>query len=236
MRANGELADKPGRLLPEDCALAILEDLNPYVSRGGLKLEHALKAFQVSPAGKTCLDIGASTGGFTDCLIQQNALKVFAVDVGYGQLDWKLRNDPRVAIIERKNARAITLDDLKEKDASLKHIDLVVIDVSFISLNLVMPPAFSLLSPEGDIIALVKPQFEVGRHEVENKGIIKSPDKHMKVLFSLRDFIARQGWAMLNLASSPIMGQKGNREFLIHCRQRGEMICDESIKDVVFPA
>lgn len=234
---NGEMSDKPGKQFPEDCGLAILDDLNPYVSRGGLKLAHALKIFQISPTGKVCADLGASTGGFTDCLLHHNALKVFTVDVGYGQLDWKLQSDPRVIVLDRKNARAIALADLKLKDPLLERVDLVVIDVSFISLNLVLPPAFGLLKPDGDIIALVKPQFEVGRKEVENKGIIKSPEKHLKVVCSLRDFAAKNGWVILNLTPSPIMGQKGNREFLIHCalQHRGEMISEEAIKNIVLP-
>ena len=170
-----EVLDKPGRLVDEGCSVRILEDAHPYASRGGLKLEHALKQFDFTPTGKTAVDLGASAGGFTDCLLQHGARKVCSVDVGYGQLDWKLQSDPKVIVIDRKNARDLKPGDIGEP------VDLVVVDVSFISLKLVVPPAFAVLRPEGDIIALVKPQFEVGKDAVENKGIIKDPKKHLNV-------------------------------------------------------
>ena len=220
------MADKPGRKVSEDISVTILEDLHPYVSRGGLKLEHALKVFGVSPEGKTAADIGASTGGFTDCLLQQGAKKVFAVDVGYGQLDWKLRQDARVVILERKNVRTLTVADFGES------VDLAVIDVSFISLKKVIPRVLKMLKPEGDLIALVKPQFEVGKDEVEHKGIIKDPAKHLKVLLAINAFVNEQEWVVQALAVSPIFGQKGNKEFLIHCvsKDRGESVGEEEIK------
>ncbi len=168
------------------------------------------------------VDLGASTGGFTDCLLQHGIDKIFAVDVGYGQLDWKLQSDERVVSMDRKNARNLKPDEIGEQ------VDLVVIDVSFISLKLVVPPALSVLKPEGDLIALVKPQFEVGKDEVENKGIIKDSQKHLKVLNDLRVFMEKKNWPMINLAASPITGQKGNREFLIHCTGKGsDMAIDE---------
>ncbi|MCH8313858.1 MAG: TlyA family RNA methyltransferase [Nitrospinae bacterium] len=230
VRLGDEVADKPGRKVSEDISVTILEDLHPYVSRGGLKLEHALKVFGVSPEGKTAADIGASTGGFTDCLLQQGAKKVFAVDVGYGQLDWKLRQDARVVILERKNVRTLTVADFGES------VDLAVIDVSFISLKLVIPPILKMLNPAGDLIALVKPQFEVGKDEVENKGIIKDPAKHLKVLLAVHAFVNEQKWVMRALAVSPIFGQKGNKEFLIHCvsKDRGESVGEQEIQKIAL--
>jgi 23S rRNA (cytidine1920-2'-O)/16S rRNA (cytidine1409-2'-O)-methyltransferase len=224
-----EKADKPGRMVPEDCAITVLEDLHPYVSRGGVKLAHALKLFAVSPQDKITADIGASTGGFTDCLLQQGAKKVFAVDVGYGQLDWKLRKDDRVICLERKNVRHLTPEEFGES------VDLVVIDVSFISLRLVIPAVIKVLKSHGDLIALVKPQFEVGKDEVENKGIIKDPAKHLKVLLALKTFLETQQWVMQALTTSPIYGQKGNKEFLVHCvaKDRGEALPDEAIETLI---
>ncbi len=224
------MADKPGRMCDEDDPLRVIEDVHPYASRGGLKLEYALKEFDVSLSGKIALDLGASTGGFTDCLLQHEVDKVFAVDVGYGQLDWKLQSDARVVSIDRKNARDLKQDEIGEM------VDLVVIDVSFISLKLIIPPALSLLKPEGDLIALVKPQFEVGKDEVENKGIIKDPEKHLKVLHDLRAFMAEKKWPVINLTTSPITGQKGNREFLIHCTGGvlGTAIDEEQIQKEVL--
>lgn len=217
-------------MVSEDSPVTILEDLHPYVSRGGLKLEHALKFFNVSPEGKTATDIGASTGGFTDCLLQQGAKKVFAVDVGYGQLDWKLRQDARVVILERKNVRTLTVADFGET------VDLAVIDVSFISLKKVISPVLQTLSPTGDLIALVKPQFEVGKDEVENKGIIKDPAKHLKVLLLIHTFIKEQNWVVRSITASPIFGQKGNKEFLIHCvsKDRGESVSEDEIQKIAL--
>ncbi len=231
VRLGDEVADKPGRKVAEDTAVIVQEDLHPYVGRGGLKLEHALKIFGVTPAGKTIADIGASTGGFTDCLLQQGAEKVFALDVGYGQLDWKLRQDARVVILERKNVRTLTVADFGEM------VDLAVIDVAFISLMRVIPSVLKTLKPEGDLIALVKPQFEVGKDEVENKGIIKDPAKHLKVLLAIHAFIQTEGWVIKALTVSPIHGQKGNKEFLIHCvsKDRGESVTEEAIKQLALP-
>ena len=170
----------------QECLVRVIEDIHPYVSRGGLKLEYALREFNVSVAAKLAVDLGASTGGFTDCLIQHGIKKVFAIDVGYGQLDWKLQSDARVVPLDRKNARNLRPDDVEGP------VDLVVIDVSFISLKLVIPAAISVLKPGGDLVALVKPQFEVGKCEVENKGIIKSPKKHLSVLIELWSFLKKQ--------------------------------------------
>jgi 23S rRNA (cytidine1920-2'-O)/16S rRNA (cytidine1409-2'-O)-methyltransferase len=193
-----------------------------------LKLEHALKQFHVLPSGKLVVDVGASTGGFTDCLLQNGAGKVYAVDVGYGQLDWKLRNDPRVICLDRKNARTLSKEGIGEM------LDLAVIDVSFISLKLVIPPLLEILKPEGELIALVKPQFEVGKEEVENRGIIKDPSKHIRVLLGLNQFIAEKGWSVTAVTESPITGQKGNREFLIYCIHGGKPVEEEAIRQIVL--
>ena len=200
---------------------------HPFASRGGIKLQHALKQFKIDVGNKIALDIGASTGGFTDCLLQKGIKKVYAVDVGYGQLDWKLRNDPRVICMDRINARNLKREDLCDDP------QLVVVDVSFISLKLILPPVFKILKQQNELIALVKPQFEVGKDEVENKGIIKDPRKRANVLLGLNNFISEQCWVLCNLTESPIQGQKGNREYLIHCVPTGNSLSEEDIKKVV---
>ena len=224
-----EIADKPGRIYNEDCTVRVIEDVHPYVSRGGIKLEHGLREFDISLSGKFAVDIGASTGGFTDCLLRHGIEKVFAVDVGYGQLDWKLQSDSRVVSLDRKNARELNSSDISEL------VDLVVIDVSFISLKIIIPSAINVLKPGGDLVALVKPQFEVGKDEVENKGIIKDPKKHLGVLIELNAFMKKQGWPITNIATSPITGQKGNREFLIHCleKENSKIIEDDHIHNMI---
>ena len=214
-------------MVAEDADVSVAEDPNPYVSRGGLKLAQALKEFNIDPSDQIAVDVGASTGGFTDCLLQNGATKVFAVDVGYGQLDWKLQSDDRVVMIDRTNARELSLDTLGGEA-----VDLAVMDLAFISLRLILPAVFKILKPGGEWIALVKPQFEVGKDEVENKGIIKDPAKHLKVLLAIHSFIEGQGWVVKALTVSPIHGQKGNKEFLIHCvsKDRGEAIGEEEIR------
>jgi 23S rRNA (cytidine1920-2'-O)/16S rRNA (cytidine1409-2'-O)-methyltransferase len=202
-------------MVVEDADVSVAEDPNPYVSRGGLKLAQALQEFDIDPTGQTAVDIGASTGGFTDCLLQNGAAKVFAVDVGYGQLDWKLQSDDRVTMIDRTNARQLSLDDVGGEP-----LDLAVIDVAFISLKLILPAVFQILKPEGQCIALVKPQFEVGKEEVENKGVITDLNKHVKVLLELKQFIVASGWCLAQVCRSPITGQKGNQEYLIHGLQQ----------------
>ena len=202
-------------------------DDHPFASRGGIKLQHALKQFKIDVCNKVALDIGASTGGFTDCLLQKGIKKVYAVDVGYGQLDWKLRNDPRVICMDRINARNLKREDLRDDP------QLVVVDVSFISLKLILPPVFKILKQQNELIALVKPQFEVGKDEVENKGIIKDPRKRANVLLGLNSFISEQSWVLCNLTESPIQGQKGNREYLIHCGPTGNSLSEEDIRKVV---
>ena len=218
--------DKPGRMVPEDADVSVEEDPNPYVSRGGLKLDEALKVFGIDPSGQTAADIGASTGGFTDCLLQHGAEKVFAIDVGYGQLDWKLRSDDRVVVIDRKNARQLSLDEVGGEP-----LDLAVIDVAFISLKLILPAVFKILKPGGQWIALVKPQFEVGKEEVENKGIITDLTKHVKVLLELKQFVEGSGWCLAQVCRSPIKGQKGNQEYLIH---GGKQITESGVDETAI--
>ena len=205
----------------------LLGEDHPFASRGGIKLQHALEQFKIDVGNKIALDIGASTGGFTDCLLQKGVKKIYAVDVGYGQLDWKLRNDPRVICMDRINARNLKREDLCDDP------QLVVVDVSFISLKLILPPVFEILKQQNELVALVKPQFEVGKDEVENKGIIKDPRKRANVLLGLNSFISEQRWVLCNLTESPIQGQKGNREYLIHCVPTGNSLSEEDIRKVV---
>lgn len=200
---------KPGRLVSADIALAVAPSPT-YVSRGGIKLAHALERFGVDPSGRVCADIGASTGGFTDCLLQRGARRVFAIDVGYGQLDWRLRNDPRVVVLDRTNARYI--EGLPEV------VSLITIDVSFISLRLVLPAARLISEPGADILTLVKPQFEAGRGLVGKGGVVRDPTVHRRVLESLWDWAPGAGFELLGLTASPIRGAAGNAEFLAHLR------------------
>lgn len=206
---NEQKIDKPGTLVDETANIRVIGADHPYVSRGGLKLEKALQEFKISVQDKIALDVGASTGGFTDCLLQHGARKVYAVDVGYGQLAWKLKQDPRVVALERTNIRHVTPDLFKEK------IQLAVIDVSFISLTKVLPVILDLLEPTAEIIALVKPQFEVGKGEVGKGGIVKSLEKHRQVLESLRQFAEKLGLEVRGVIPSPLKGTKGNVEFLM---------------------
>ena len=205
----------------------MLGEDHPFASRGGIKLQHALEQFKINVGNKIALDIGASTGGFTDCLLQKGVKKIYAVDVGYGQLDWKLRNDPRVICMDRINARNLKREDLCDDP------QLVVVDVSFISLKLILPSLFKILKQQNELVALVKPQFEVGKDEVENKGIIKDPRKRANVLLGLNNFISEQCWVLCHLTESPIQGQKGNREYLIHCVPTGNSLSEEDIRKVI---
>jgi 23S rRNA (cytidine1920-2'-O)/16S rRNA (cytidine1409-2'-O)-methyltransferase len=205
---NERVVDKPGTKVADD-AIVVVKASPRYVGRGGLKLEAALAAFVVDPAGRTCLDIGASTGGFTDCLLQHGAAKVWAIDVGHSQLDWKIRNDPRVVVREKLNARHLTRADISDV------IDLCVVDVSFISLTLILPPAFELLSPSGVIIALIKPQFELRPEDVAKGGVVRDPMLHVRAVDKIRTFAATlQGVQWSGVIESPILGAEGNKEFL----------------------
>jgi 23S rRNA (cytidine1920-2'-O)/16S rRNA (cytidine1409-2'-O)-methyltransferase len=205
--------DKPGDTLAADSALDLRGLDHPWVSRGGIKLAHGLDAFGLDPAGRVALDIGASTGGFTDVLLQKGATKVYAVDVGYGQLDWKLRNDDRVVVLEKTNARALTAEQVPEP------VDAIVCDASFIGLRTVLPAALALAAPGAWLIALIKPQFEAGRDQVGKGGVVRDPVVHDAVCEEIRTWLSGlPGWTVLGIAESPITGPKGNKEFLIAAR------------------
>jgi len=208
---NGQKADKPGISYEETVEIEVRGDTCPYVSRGGLKLEKALRDFGVKPEGYVCSDSGASTGGFTDCLLQQGARKVFAIDVGYGQLDWKIRSDPRVVVMERTNIRYVTPEQLGEP------LDLSVIDVSFIGLEIVLPTIKTLLKPDsGQVLCLIKPQFEAGKENVGKKGVVRDPKIHQMVLDNFVTLVNSLGFTILGLTFSPVKGPEGNIEFLGH--------------------
>ena len=207
---NGQKADKSGMEVDITANIEVRGSACPYVSRGGLKLEKALRNFGVDPTGYVCSDSGASTGGFTDCLLQQGASKVFAIDVGYGQLAWKIRNDPRVVVMERTNIRYVTLEDLGEP------LDLSVIDVSFISLGLVLPVVKTLLKPTGQVLCLIKPQFEAGKDKVGKKGVVRDPAVHEEVLQNFISLAKSLDFTIRNLPFSPVKGPEGNIEFLAH--------------------
>lgn len=207
---NGQKADKSGMEVDITANVEVRGSACPYVSRGGLKLEKALRNFGVDPTGYVCSDSGASTGGFTDCLLQQGASKVFAIDVGYGQLAWKIRNDPRVVVMERTNIRYVTPEDLGEP------LDLSVIDVSFISLGLVLPVVKTLLKPTGQVLCLIKPQFEAGKDKVGKKGVVRDPAVHEEVLQNFISLAKSLDFTIRNLTFSPVKGPEGNIEFLAH--------------------
>ena len=207
---QGQKADKPGVSYEETVDIEVRTGGCPYVSRGGLKLEKALRDFGVDPTGYVCSDSGASTGGFTDCLLQQGASKVFAIDVGYGQLDWKIRSDPRVVVMERTNVRYVTPEQLGEP------LDLSVIDVSFIGLEIVLPTIKTLLKPTGQVLCLIKPQFEAGKENVGKKGVVRDPKIHKMVLDNFVSLVDQLGFKILGLTFSPVKGPEGNIEFLGH--------------------
>ena len=209
VRVAGTPTDRPDQLVAADQAIEVA-GATEYVSRGGEKLAAALDAFGIDPRGRHCLDVGASTGGFTDALLQRGAERVIAVDVGYGQLAWSLRQDPRVTVMERVNIRH--LDQLPEP------ADLAVIDVSFISLRLVLPRVRDLLHPPGEVVALVKPQFEVGKGAVGKGGVVRDPAQHEQVLDELRRFAGEIGYEVAGQIPSPVLGAKGNREFLLYLK------------------
>lgn len=199
--------DKASHVLPDDAPLEV-RAAERFVGRGGLKLEKALNHFAINPEGWVCLDVGASTGGFTDCLLQRGATKVYALDVGHGQLDWRLRSDPRVIVMEHCNARHLQPGDLPEK------VPLAVADVSFISLTLVLPPVAGLLTDGGMLVTLIKPQFELSRSEVGRGGVVRDPEAHEKAVEKIRLFATARGWQWCGVTESPVTGADGNREFL----------------------
>ncbi len=202
--------DKPGTAIPEDSRLELRGQDHPWVSRGGLKLAKALERFAIDPAGRVAIDVGASTGGFTDVLLAHGAARVYAVDVGHGQLAWKLRNDPRVVVLERTNARFLTADIIPEP------VDMVVCDASFIGLETVLPAAMALTRPGAVLAALIKPQFEVGKGRVGKGGVVREPELHAEVCERIRAWLAAMpGWRVEGLTESPILGPEGNKEFLI---------------------
>ncbi len=217
VRVDGQILTRPGHPIDPEADIEIVS-YEQYVSRGGDKLEAALDQFRIDPKGKTCLDVGASTGGFTDCLLQRKAAKVYAIDVGHDQLHPGLRRDPRVVVREGLNARYLEPQDLGD-DA----VELAVADVSFISLRLILPPIAEVLAPDGDIVALVKPQFEVGRDRLPSDGVVKKAADREQVLQDLRAYIASETpWSVAGEMRSPIEGEKGNVEFLVHLSsQRG---------------
>ncbi|HTZ55696.1 MAG TPA: TlyA family RNA methyltransferase [Candidatus Acidoferrum sp.] len=226
VRVGGEPAAKAGQRVREDDDITV-EAPRRFVSRGGEKLEAALDAFGIDVRGMRALDVGASTGGFTDCLLQRGAAAVTAVDVGYGQLDWRLRNDPRVTVLERTNFRYLP------DDAFAQPFDLIVIDTSFISLRTILARATGYLAPDGRIVALVKPQFEAGRERLERGGVVRNPQVHRAVLHEVREAAATLGLPMADLLASPLRGPAGNREFLIELRREAVAIGDERIDRAV---
>ncbi|KYC95114.1 TlyA family RNA methyltransferase [Heyndrickxia sporothermodurans] len=236
--SNEERLDKPGEKVNEDIPLTIKGKMIPYVSRGGLKLEKALRVFELSVKDKILLDIGASTGGFTDCALQNGAKMSYALDVGYNQLAWKLRQDERVVVMERTNFRYVTPKDLVREMPNF-----ATIDVSFISLSLILPVLKTLLVPSSDVIALIKPQFEAGKDQVGKKGIVRDKKVHESVIEKIVQLSLTEGYDVINLSFSPITGGEGNIEFLIHLKwtgsnkkENGSNALDFTIKDVVNAA
>ena len=214
---EGQKEDKAGSMFPDSARIEVRGSTLPYVSRGGLKLEKALRCFPgLELEGKVCMDVGASTGGFTDCMLQNGARQVYAIDVGHGQLDWKLRNDPRVICMEKTNIRYVVPEQIGEPPA------FVSIDVSFISLTKVLPPVYDLLAGEGQVVCLIKPQFEAGREKVGKKGVVREPEIHLEVIQKVMEFALSAGFAVLHLEYSPIKGPEGNIEYLLHLRKLPE--------------
>jgi len=210
---DGETVEKPGTLVKVEATLQIQGDDLPYVSRGGLKVEAALKAFKVDPEGKVVIDVGASTGGFTDCVLQKGAKKVYAIDVGYGQLAWKLQKDPRVINLERENIRYLKREEVSEE------ADLILVDTSFISIEKFLPHLVAFLKEGGDLLCLIKPQFEVGKGEVGKGGVVRDSKLHQKVVDQISHFSLGLGLDVGGVIESPLLGPKGNKEFFIHLKK-----------------
>ena len=225
--------DKAGTTFPEDVKIEVRGHVMPYVSRGGLKLEKAIKNFDVSVEGKVCTDVGSSTGGFTDCMLQNGAKKVFAVDVGNGQLAWKLRQDERVVCMEKTNIRYVTPEQIGEP------VEFASIDVAFISLTKVLEPVRELLCPGGEVVALIKPQFEAGREQVGKKGVVRDKSVHLEVIKKVLEYALSIGFSVLNLEFSPIKGPEGNIEYLVHLKKTQELpgkILAQNLETVVDSA
>lgn len=232
---DGQKEDKAGTMFPETVKIEVRGNTLPYVSRGGLKLEKAMKNFDVTLKDKVCMDVGASTGGFTDCMLQNGAVKVYSIDVGYGQLDWKLRNDSRVVCMEKTNIRYVVPEDLEGP------ADFSSIDVSFISLTKVLLPVRNLLTEEGEIVCLIKPQFEAGREKVGKKGVVRNPAVHQEVIEKVRDYAMSISMEPCHLSFSPIKGPEGNIEYLLHLKKHpeGSQVPDSlqvSVEEVVSQA
>ena len=213
IRVDGQVVNKAGTQVSRDALIEIRGQDLPFVSRGGIKLEGALDAFGVSPQGMVVMDVGASTGGFTDCMLQRGASKIYAVDVGYGQLAWKLQRDPRVVNLERRNVRYLRREEIKEE------VDLIVIDTSFISIEKFLPHLLQFLRKGGTILGLIKPQFEVGKGEVGKGGVVKDPALHRKVIERISELSQDLGLRVLGVTESPLLGPKGNKEFFIYLRK-----------------
>ena len=232
---DGQREDKAGSTFDEKQEIIVKGKTLKYVSRGGLKLEKAMKNFDIVLKDKVCMDVGASTGGFTDCMLQNGAVKVYSVDVGHGQLDWKLRNDERVVCMERTNMRYMTEDDIDEKAS------FVSIDVSFISLTKILPAVYRILNTGGEVVALIKPQFEAGREKVGKKGVVRDPKVHEEVIEKVRDYAMSIFMEPCHLSFSPIKGPEGNIEYLLHLKKHPEgtevpVSLDVSVEDVVKEA
>ncbi len=231
---DGQRSDKAGLKVDPEVTVEIKGRSLPFVSRGGLKLKKAVEEFGLDLSNKVCIDIGSSTGGFTDCMLQEGAAKVYSIDVGYGQLDYKLREDPRVVVMERTNIRNVTVEDLQEK------VDFISVDVSFISLKLVLPVAKQLLNDQGSMVVLIKPQFEAGREKVGKNGVIRDAYTHREVLTEVITFLQGQNLPIAQLSFSPIQGPKGNMEFLAfiktHIEEMSKSVIEEKIQHVVTQA
>lgn len=229
VRVNQVRVDKPGTKISADAELKVTGQPHPFVSRGGLKLLEAIQAFKLDLTERVVIDIGASTGGFTDCALQHGAKRVYAVDVGYGQLAWKLRQDPRVVVMERTNFR-----HMKPEDLPGELPDVATIDVSFISLGLILPPLYPMLCARGDVVALIKPQFEAGREQVGKKGIVRDPAVHRQVIRSVLDMASSCGFQPLGVIPSPITGGEGNIEFLCHLTKSDPHLSKVAVTDTVI--
>ena len=210
---DGQKEDKAGSMFPEEVKIEVRGNTLRYVSRGGLKLEKAMSHFDVTLDGKVCMDVGSSTGGFTDCMLQNGAVKVYAIDVGHGQLDWKLRNDERVVCMEKTNIRYVLPEHIQEPP----HFS--SIDVSFISLTKVLGPVHNLLTEDGEVVCLIKPQFEAGREKVGKKGVVRDPKVHEEVIYKVINFALENGFGVYHLEFSPIKGPEGNIEYLLHLKK-----------------
>ena len=227
---DGQKEDKAGQTFADTANIEVRGSTLKYVSRGGLKLEKAMECFDVSVKDKVCMDIGASSGGFTDCMLQNGAKKVYAVDVGHGQLAWKLRNDTRVVVMEKTNIRYVKPEDIGES------IDFASIDVSFISLSKVLPAAYNLLSERGEIVTLIKPQFEAGREKVGKKGVVREKSTHIEVIQNCFAYAKENGFFVRELEFSPVKGPEGNIEYLYHLVKSGDVDSDIDIENVVNTA